>query len=306
MLSLHLRAVVGMDEARGIPRPCRGSARAECRRFRTAGRTRRRGSARCPTTSCRDWRDAGLPADGYWRRRARRCAPCTRLSSSAWVRRRFSSLRRRIATSALSARLGTDRLIMKVSSSRKDSLRPKCAERPGMLDRRPDGKAGQDHADGGGVARAAPQRRPHQRQDRQEAERAGIFRARQQRAEGDAGRRRRPTASTATTAAGFAARRSRASRCCAHSTITGVTTSAPAASPSHQVTQIGAKFAQSRKARHAQRHHADGGADHGRRPDADQREFRHPRRAGEGLGAARPALDQKAADHALPAYCRAR
>ena len=33
----------------------------------------------------------------------------------------------------------------------------------------------------------------------------------------------------------------------AHSTITGVTTSAPATSPSHQVTQIGPKFAQAAK-----------------------------------------------------------
>ena len=37
----------------------------------------------------------------------------------------------------------------------------------------------------------------------------------------------------------------------AHSTITGVTTSAPATSPSHQVTQIGLKLAQAAKpARH--------------------------------------------------------
>ena len=33
----------------------------------------------------------------------------------------------------------------------------------------------------------------------------------------------------------------------AHSTIAGVTTSAPAASPSHQVTQIGSKFSQAAK-----------------------------------------------------------
>ncbi len=33
----------------------------------------------------------------------------------------------------------------------------------------------------------------------------------------------------------------------AHNTITGVTTTAPAASPSHQVTHIGMKFAQSAK-----------------------------------------------------------
>ena len=109
----------------------------------------------------------------------------TRWSSSAWVRRRLSSVRRRIATSALSARLGTETLIMKVSSSRKDSFKPDLPERPGMLDRGPDRKAGQDQTDGRGIARAAPQRRPDQRQDRQEAERAGIFGARQQRAEGD-------------------------------------------------------------------------------------------------------------------------
>ena len=52
--------------------------------------------------------------------------------------RRSSSLRRRIATSALSARLGTDTLIMKVSSSRNDSLSPICRERAGLRDRGPD------------------------------------------------------------------------------------------------------------------------------------------------------------------------
>ena len=117
------------------------------------------------------------------------------------------------------------------------------AERSGMLDRRPDRKAGEDHADGGGVARAAPQRRPDQRQDRQEAERARIFRARQQRAEGDKADGDGAAEHRDDARAARGGRR-RANRCCAHSTITGVTTSAPAVSPSHQVIQIGPKFAQ--------------------------------------------------------------
>ena len=152
------------------------------------------------------------------------------------------------------------------------------AERPGMLDRGPDGEAGEDHADGRGVARAAPQRRPHQRQDRQEAERARIFRARQQRAEGDQADRDGASDAPRRSRSELVARRKRA--------------------------PVGLRPQHDRRRHHqARRRHRPAtrsprsarisarpqspprisvttpivGADHGRRPDAYQREFRHPR-----------------------------
>ncbi len=48
-------------------------------------------------------------------------------------------------------------------------------------------------------------------------------------------------------AAANSSRRKAPRQFCAHSTIAGVTTSAPAASPSHQVTQIGEKFCHAAK-----------------------------------------------------------
>ena len=162
------------------------------------------------------------------------------------ARRRFSSLRRRTATSAASTRLGTDRLIMKVSSSRKDSLMPRWANGPHLLDRGPDGKAGQYHGDACGIARAPPQRRPDQRQDSEEAERRGVFRARQQRAEGDeadrhGSRRARamPIGSSRVEAApvGLGPQHDRRR----HHQRAGE-------SPSHQVTQMALKFAPGGKA----------------------------------------------------------
>ncbi len=59
------------------------------------------------------------------------------------------------------------------------------------------------------------------------------------------------------------------------------------------------EFVPGRQSRHAQRDDADGGADDGRRPDADQGEFRHPAGGRESVPAARPALQQEAADDAL-------
>ena len=221
----------------------------------------------------------------------------TRWSRSAWVRRRLSSVRRRIATSALSARLGTETLIMKVSSSRKDSLRPISPNGPACSIVRPDRKAGQDQADRRGVARPAPQRRPDQRQDRQEAERAGIFGARQQRAEGDQAHRdgaaehRAAACSVAAVECAPVRLRPQHDHRRHHQRAGGI--AQPPGDPDR------GEIRPSGETRHAQRHHADGGADDGRRPDADESEFRHPRRAREGLAAARPAFDQKAADHAF-------
>ncbi len=109
----------------------------------------------------------------------------TRRLRSSWTARSSSSLRRRTAASALSARLGTVTPIMKVSSSRNDSLSVVAVERSAAGERAPDRKARQHQCRGRGVARAAAQRRPQQRQHREEAERRAALRGLEDRAEGD-------------------------------------------------------------------------------------------------------------------------
>ena len=102
-----------------VPPNCAGRAR----RCRTADPTRRCGLPRRPTTSCRDWRGAGLPSSWILASASSGGAlPDARGRARPACAAGLSSLRRRIATSALSARLGTETLIMKVSSSRNDSF----------------------------------------------------------------------------------------------------------------------------------------------------------------------------------------
>lgn len=99
-----------------------------------------------------------------------------------------------------------------------------------MIEHRPDDETGKDHADTGGVARAAPERRLDQRQDGEEAERARILAAPQERAEGARPARcRRAPGQVGPARVG--------AKLCqslfAHNTIAGVSTSAPVRSPSH-------------------------------------------------------------------------
>ncbi len=71
---LHLRAIVGMDEAdEFLERAAEliGAQAVDVEQLLGPGDPV---VARCPTTSFRDWRAAALPSDGYWRRRVRRCA----------------------------------------------------------------------------------------------------------------------------------------------------------------------------------------------------------------------------------------
>ena len=108
----------------------------------------------------------------------------------------------------------------------------------------------------------------------------------------------RPTA-TADSSDTVTAPSSRASNArhsdCAHSTITGVTTSAPAASPSHHVIQIGVNFVQAAKPATLSVRTPTVALMTGRRADRDKRELRHPPRAHESVAPARPAPDQVAA-----------
>ena len=80
--------------------------------------------------------------------------------------------------------------------------------------------------------------------------------------------------------------------------MTGVTTSAPARSPSHQVSQIEPKLDQSAKPASARLRDADGGAQRGRQ-EAQQREPGDAGRRLESVAAVRPAVDQPGPDHAF-------
>ena len=85
----------------------------------------------------------------------------------------------------------------------------------------------------------------------------------------------------------------------AHSTMTGVTTSAPAASPSHQVTQISVNFAQSAKPATLSVTTPMVALVMVAGPTATRANFATRARRREGLAAARPAFDQKSADDAF-------
>ena len=181
------------------------------------------------------------------------------------------------------------------------------AERPGMFDRRPDRKAGRGSRPTVAVSRG-PRRNAAHTSGRIARKPSGLVYS----ARGSSGLKAiRPTATRRAQhrrdAAGIAAVEVAPVAMRAHSTMTGVTTSAPAASPSHQVTQIGLNFAQAAKPATLSVTTPMRGADR-RSPARSQTSANFATCDGlrEGLDAARPAPDQIAAGHALPAYCRAR
>src|ERR1700694_886478 len=149
-----------------------------------------------------------------------------------------SSADLRMATSALKARLGTEMLIMKARTRRKESL---------MLERV-----------NGPPSKTVPQTAKHARMNATVAVSRGPDRSAAQisgrMAKNASGARLavcskrglKPTMPRANVVAIMAAERSSPSRSsdrgALHNTITGVTTSAPAKSPSHQVIHIGARL----------------------------------------------------------------
>ncbi len=150
-----------------------------------------------------------------------------------------------MATSAESARLGTDRLIMKVSSSRKDSLMPICPNGPACLIVAQMVKPVRIRLTVA-VSRG-PRRNAAQTSGRIARKPSGL----EYSARGSSGlkaMRPTPRVTASTAIIDITSPRSKSAHSeRAHSTITGVTTSAPAASPSHQVTQIGKNFVQAAK-----------------------------------------------------------
>src|SRR6266436_3822412 len=159
--------------------------------------------------------------------------------SSLWAVPRFSSERRRIATSALKARPGTEMLMRNMTSRRKESLRLSRAKGP------------------------PPASVPHRAKHERMTETVAVARWSHRSAAHNSGRIARnpnasryvvcpmrglyattPTAIAATTTAPVARNWERPEDCgsiVAHKTTKGAKTSAPAASPIHQVIQIDAK-----------------------------------------------------------------
>jgi hypothetical protein len=147
-----------------------------------------------------------------------------------------------MATSAASTRLGIDRQIMKVSRSRKDWLMPRCANGPTCLMAAQTAKAVSTKltlAVSRGPRRSAAQtsgtmmRKPSGLVYSERGS-SGLSEIRPTRTAPPSMSPMRPSSSRVTVVQSVAA----------HSTIAGVTTSAPVTSPSHQVTQMTLKSLQ--------------------------------------------------------------